>query len=32
MREKALQLVIDQVDMKIEENKGEGENEDVQDV
>ncbi|GFP18676.1 trigger factor [Candidatus Hakubella thermalkaliphila] len=32
LREKALQLVIDQVDMKIEENKGEGENEDVQDV
>ncbi|GFP34005.1 trigger factor, partial [Candidatus Hakubella thermalkaliphila] len=28
LREKALQLVIDQVDMKIEENKGEGENED----
>jgi trigger factor len=32
LREKALQLVIDQAEMKIEENKGEGENEDVQDV
>jgi trigger factor len=32
LREKALQLVIDQTEMKIEEDKGEGENEDVQDV